>query len=241
MEATSRKASDAIVPDAQLPTPKTEAKNPDGPAVHVHPTGIVEEVFGVDEQGRRQLRIVPDRTPTYISTCKGCKADDKARMAAPPSPKVLEHLEQTLFLIPEPEYDALVARAYIATRYPDAGNIVCAFHAEKLSYVKGAQVVVVTRRGINGKQPGPRSKRTKDEEGTFYDQPIPPDTYLAEIVESEPIIVADCMDVVPATMFSEQSVDMREFTARLAERAHPFRIAPPSDPKDRMYVMRLNS
>jgi hypothetical protein len=187
MEATSRKASDAIVLDAPLPEkrPSARATEPDKPAVHVHPSGIVEEVFGVDEQGRRQLRVVPDRTPTYISTCKGCQADDKARMAAPPSPKLLVQLEQTLFLIPEPEYDSNVARAYIKDRYPDAGNIVCSFHAEKLSYVKGAQVVVVTRRGLNGKQPGPRTKRTKDEEGTFYDAPIPPETYLAEIVESD--------------------------------------------------------
>jgi hypothetical protein len=42
-------------------------------------------------------------------------------------------------------------------------------------------------------------------------------------------------------MFSEQSVDMRELVARLAEVAQPYRIAIPADPKDRMYVMRLNS
>lgn len=222
METTTRKTSD------HAPVLK-----------HEHPAGgMHEEVVGYDDAGRRLLRMAQDRTPTYVFKCKACQEDDRARMAAPPT---LLNLEQTLFLIPEPEYDGQVARAYISARYPEAKNIVCAFHAEKLSYVKGAQIVVVTRRGLNGKITGPRTKRTKDEEGTFYDAPIPPETYLSEVVESEPIDVASCMDVVPATMFSEQQVDMKELTSRLAERAAPFRIAPPADPKDRMYTMRLNS
>jgi hypothetical protein len=49
------------------------------------------------------------------------------------------------------------------------------------------------------------------------------------------------MDVVPATMFTEGNVNMSELVARLAERAAPFRIALPADPRDKMYTMRLHS
>lgn len=248
METTTRKAtqaepsiSDAVINESKLPErPSARAQKPAGPppTKHEHPRSECDVIAGHDDNGRRVIRQVMGRELRYFAGCKLCQHLDQKRMAAPPT---LENLSQTLFLVPEPEYDNMVARAYIATRYPDAENIVHAFHAEKLSYVKGAQIVVVTRRGLSGKVTGPRTKRTKDEEGTFYDAPIPPDTYLAECVESEPIVVADCLDVVPATMFSDQSVDMTELVARLAEVAAPFRIAPPADPKDRMYVMRLNS
>jgi hypothetical protein len=245
METTTHKSSiaDAIEKEVPLPARASARAKPiepedKTPPKHVHPTGVREEVIGYDDLGRRQLRAVADRTPTYMVTCKACIADDRKRSLEAPAALDIDH---TLFLVPEPAYDNSVARAYVLSRWPEAVNIVSAFHAEKLSYVKGAQIVVITRRGLNGKLPGPSTKRTKDEEGTFHDEPIPPDTYLRECVESAPIVVAECMDVVPATMFSEQSVDMRELVARLAEVAQPYRIAIPADPKDRMYVMRLNS
>lgn len=230
-----------MIQERELPQrpPSARAKPPGPvPTKHEHPRSVEDVIAGTDDNGRRVIRQVQGRELTYFAGCKLCQHLDVKRMAEEPK---LRNLEQTLFLVPEPEYDNMVARAYIANRYPEAMNVVHAFHAEKLSYVKGAQIVVITRRGINGKVTGPRTKRTKDEEGTFYDAPIPPDTYLAECVESEPIVVADCISVTTATMFSDQTVDMTELVARLAEVAAPFRIAPPADPKDRMYVMRLNS
>jgi hypothetical protein len=207
---------------------------------HRHPSGFRDEVVGVDEQGRRQIRSVPARTPTYVFNCPACVADDKARMAAPPTLTAAE-LNATLFLIPESDYDRSICTLYVKERYPEAQSVVHQFHAEKLAYVKDARIVVVTRRGLNGKTPGPGWKRQKDEEGKWEDFKLPPETYLHEVVESAPIVVSDCMDVVPATMFSEGSVDMTELTARVAERAYPYRIAPPADPRDKMFVMRLNS
>jgi hypothetical protein len=207
---------------------------------HRHPSGFRDDVVGVDEQGRRQVRSVPARTPTYVFDCPACVADDKARIAAPPTMTPAE-VSTTLFLIPESDYDRSICALYVRGRYPEAQSVSHQFHAEKLAYVKDARIVVITRRGLNGKAPGPGSKRQKDEEGKWEDFKLPPETYLPEVVESAPIIVADCMDVVPATMFSEGSVDLTELTARVAERAYPYRIAPPADPRDKMFVMRLNS
>jgi hypothetical protein len=218
----------------------THLLEPEVKSVHMHPTGWRDEVVGVDEQGRRQIRQVQARTATYVFSCPACIAEDRARMKAEPTLTAAE-LGTTLFLIPESDYDRDVCRLYLAQRYPTAQSISHQVHCEKLSYVNGARVVVVTRRGEGGKMSGPSTKRRKDEEGKFEDFKIPPETYLHEVVESAPIVVAECMDVVPATMFSEGSVDMNELVARLAERAFPYRIAPPSDPRDKMYVMRLNS
>jgi len=189
---------------------------------------------------RVAVRVIHDRTPTYIFSCKGCIADDKKRMDAPPTLNEVA-LDKTLFLIPETEYDQAICRVYLKTRYPEATNIVAQFNAERLSYVKGAQIVVITRRGKNGGMPGPGTRRQKDAEDVWKESKIPPETYLDELVESAPILVEECMNVVPANMFSDQDVDMRELIARLSERAYPYRIACPADPRDKLYIMRLNS
>lgn len=222
METSTRKASTTDI----VPAPR-----------HVHPQGVREVVLGYDpDSGKRIIGVVQDRVGTYVSTCKACIEADQTRMR---EPSTLLNIGTTMFLVPEPEYDGMVARAYLKVRYPDAENIVHAFNAEKLSYVKGSQVVVITRRGKNGR-PGPRYKRTKDDEGTFYDAPIPPEEYLHEVVESDPVIVSECIDVTPATMYADQSADFSELVARIAERATPFRIAPPNAP-DKLFTMRLNS
>lgn len=208
---------------------------------HNHPRGVRDEVAGIDEQGRRMIRQVMDRVPTYVHSCKACMAEDRARMKAPPTLTDAD-MDRTMFLIPESDYDQRVCKAYLANRYPEAKAIVSQFHAERMSYVKDAQIVVVTRRAAPGKQLGSGYKRMQDEETKgWFDMPVPPETYLHEVVESPPIVVAECMLVKPADMFSEQSIDMSELTARLAERAHPYRIAIPADERDRMFVMRLNS
>src|ERR1700704_397708 len=170
MEMTTKKASDDNAPAER---PSARAEKP-GELKHQHPKNIRETVIGVDDNGRRVIGIVQDEAPSYFAACKACQAADKARMTGPPN---IAHLESTMFLIPETQYDGMIARAYVAARYPEAENVVHQFSAEKLSYVKGAQVVVITRRGKNGKS-GPRYKRTKDEEGTFYDQEQPPELYL---------------------------------------------------------------
>jgi hypothetical protein len=219
---------------AETPAPQPQV----APAKHVHLRGIREVITGRDDNGRRIIAAIQDPEPSYVAGCKGCQAADQARMAGPPISA--EAFDVTMFLIPEPEYDGLVARAYLQQRYPEATNVVHQFSAEKISYVRGAQIVVITRRAKPGKPLGPKWKRSKDEEGTFYDALIPPETHIDEIVESDPVIVADHIQVTPGTMYSEHSADFAALVTRLSERAVPYRIAPPNPP-DKLFVMRLNS
>lgn len=240
MEVQARKVS-------SLAGNQPEPAQPSAAATHTHPPQFRDVQTGIDpDSGKRIISTIQGRTPTYMVTCAACRAADRERMSGPPA--ALD-FARTIFLVPEPAYDNRVARAYIEKRYGNAAlvgdesglNIVHSFQAHKLTFVKGAQVIVVTRRAKNGKMVGPATKRSKDEEGTFYDAPIEPETYIDECVESAPILVSDCITVQPATMFTEQQIDMTELVARLAEVAQPYRIAPPSDPADRMYAMRLNS
>src|SRR5882672_6770382 len=172
---------------------------------HKHPQGVCDVVVGHDDQGRRVIQQALERKATYRSDCRACQLEDKKRMDSP-SRLTAAEMETTLFLIPEPDYDNLVARQYLKRRHQNAKNIVAAFHAEKLSFVKDAQIVVISRRGKDGNPPQTAWKRQKDAEDVWQETKLPPETFIDECVESEPIMVSECLDVVPATMFSEQSV-----------------------------------
>lgn len=252
MNVTTKKASmdgptvaDAMGEEVPEKRPKARAypvkvHDPDRPPEHEHPRGVVDVITGVDDQGRRVIGSVPARVPKYKFDCPRCVWEDEKRMNEPPT-LTEEELETTLFLVPEPKYDIDVCRAYVAKRYPGKRNVTSSFNAERLSYVRAAQIVVISRRGANGQPVGPGSKRQKDEEGKFVDFPVPPETYLNEVVESAPIVVAECMDVIAATMLSEGSVDMRELVARLHEHTVPYRIALPTHKDDKLYIMRGSS
>lgn len=209
---------------------------------HKHPSPIVDRVLGLTDEGRRIIAPVQGRTATYIFSCKACQAEDKERMAGPQLTEA--ELANTMFLVPEDSYDQSVCKAYIEQRFGslEGLHIVPQFNAEKLSYVKDSQIVVVTRRGLNGKAPGPSGKRVKDIEDKWVESKIDPAEYIKEVVESSPVIVGDCIEETTATMFSDRSVDMSELVARLAERAAPqHRISVPAHPNDKLYVMRLNT
>lgn len=209
------------------------------PAKHKHPAGVRDVLAGHDDQGRRIVQTVPARIVTYRFDCKACQQEDAARMAAPPTLSPADY-ERTIFLVTDGAYDGSVARAYIKQRYggevPRA-NVVSAFHAEKLAYVKDVKIIVFARRGKNGEVPGPSARRQKDAEEVWKETPIPPDTYIDEVVESSIIDLTDCLGYVAATMFTEQSIDLRELVDVLSERAYPHYIAIPTE-GDKMYAMR---
>lgn len=249
MKLETRKASDqpsvadAIIVDNPLPpAPEKPAQVVDDlPAKkppHVHPSGVCDRIVGEDRDGKPIIREVPARTPTYVFNCKACQWEDRERMKAPT--EVLD-LDSVLFLVPESDYDQKVCRAYVSKRYPEVTSVTDKFHAERLSFVPNARVVVVTRRAKPGKQLGPRFKRKKDAEDVWQEWEVEPETYLDDVVESAPINIRECLHVQPAGMFSDQKLDLSELIARLSEVAYPYRIAIPAHPDDRMYVMRNNT
>lgn len=220
--------------------PPSKPIDPNKPPEHEHPRGMRDRLSGFDDQGRRIIVSEPARVATYKFDCPRCLWDDAKRMENAPTMDE-DELGCTLFLIPESQYDHAVARAYVAKRYPGKRNVAASFHAEKLAYVRGAQIVVISRRGQPGLPKGPSTKRAKDEEGVWCDMPVAPETYINECVESAPIVIADCMDVVEATMMTEQTINLDELVARLSEVVAPYRIALPVHKDDKLFVMRDNT
>lgn len=232
----SAPAPDVLTVDKPL---IAKAKPSAAPTRHEHPPVHHTVVDDVIDGGRRITRTQERDRSVYFAGCRLCQLQDRERMQTEPPPI---DFERTLFFVPETDYDQQIARAYILHRYgEEAQNIVHAFNAEKLTYVRGAQIIVVVRRALPGKMLGKREKRIKDEEGKWDDQPVPPETYLNEIVESAPIIVEDVVRVTKADMYNEGSVDMSELIERLGELVFPNKVQLPADPRDKMYVMRANT
>lgn len=236
----------SAIGDANRPSARASVQVPADlqakPPEHAHPRpGIEDFISGVDDQGRRIVSQRPARAVTYFHACPRCQYDDQKRMTEAPELDAAA-LDKTVFLVPDAQYDAQVARAYLLSRYGAAAKHVGnSIDIQRLSYVPGCQIVVCARRGINGKSPGPSTKRQKDEEGVWNDATVDPATYLAEIVESEPIVIADNLVASEASLLLDQSVDVSELIARLMEVAYPYRIAIPVHKDDKQYAMRSNS
>lgn len=187
---------------------------------HMHGEGALCEVAYFDDDNRRRVRVERARVPPYVFNCKACIAEDKARMEAPPEDI---DFDSTIFLIPESAPDATIAQVYLAKRYPGVElAALSTIRPARLAIRKGAQLVVVTRRALPGKPcVGPMTRLIEDKRGDMVETPVPPEEHLAEIVESAPIVVDDCVKSTAATMFSDAVVDLTELNLRLCDVASP--------------------
>lgn len=186
---------------------------------HQHGNGMVAQIH-FDEDGRRRSTQVQGRIPDYVATCKACIAEDQKRMAAA-APEL--DLDSTLFLVPEGGFDALVARAYLAQRYPGQDLAVLdTIRPARLAVRKGVMIVVVTRRVLSGQlQVGSPKRLVEDKRGDVTEVDVPPTEYLAEIVESAPISVDDCVNATSATMFQDAQLDLTGLCLTLCDLAAP--------------------
>lgn len=207
-----RKAAEAV---ARKKLPKAD------PTVHDHGNGRCEEHW-TDEDGRRRTRPAQGRIPKYVFNCKACQAEDKARMAAAPT-LTEDDFESTVFLVPESSSDAKVVNEYLKKRYPGQSLFATdTIRPARLALRPGAQVVVIVRRALPGHvHVGANFRHVEDKDGRQVEQPIPPVEHIAEIVESAPVLVSECVNSTGATMFEDATIDISEFKARLGEHAAP--------------------
>lgn len=191
------------------------------PTVHTHGNGACYEPY-TDEDGRRRTRPVQGRIPKYVFSCKACQAEDAKRLAAPATLSE-EEAEDTVFLIPENSTDGKIARAYLEQRYPQRELFALdTIRPERLALRPGSRVVVLSRRVLPGnKTVGSSIKQGEDKDGNVVDIHVPPETHIAEIVESAPIVVSDCVASTSATMFEDATIDISELRDRLSEHALP--------------------
>lgn len=206
--------------------PVVAVKKTDGKVEHVHPSGFVE-IATHDGDGHRRLTQVPGRKPAYINTCKACFAEDIARREAAPTLTEKE-LENTIFLVPERDFDQALVRLYLERRYADVAiTAMSDIRPERMATWPGSQVVVVTRRVAPGRKAlGGKFELKENKKDEMVEVPIPMENHLPEVFESAPVVVSECVQSSVATMFADASVDVTEFRTRLAELCAPvFTIA----------------
>lgn len=189
------------------------------PTKHEHGSGICDQAY-FDDEGRRRITRVQGRIPKYQANCKACQAEDKKRAEAQPP----EHdFDSTVFLIPEYSPDSDLAKLYLSKRYPGVELAALpTIRPNRLAVRKGCSVVVVTRRPQPGQHHfGPSRRLIEDKRGEMVETPVPLEEHLAEIHESAPLSVDDCVTTTAATMFSDASVDLAELASQLSDLAAP--------------------
>jgi len=207
-----KKAMEAV---ARRRAPKVD------PTEHDHGDGRCMEPW-IDEDGRRRTRPAQGRVPKYVFSCKACQAEDRKRLDAPAT-LTEDDAENTVFMIPENATDAKVAREYLKKRYPGMELFIMdTIRPERLALRPGSKVVVLSRRALPGARGvGLAIKQSEDKEGRIVDVQVPPEEHIAEIVESAPVVVAECVASSSATMFEDATVDISELGHRLGEHALP--------------------
>lgn len=205
----------------QTPTPNTPSTMPTANALHMPasvPQKLVHKHAG-DEH--------------YQQTCKACRAADAERSRPGFCALSDADLERTTFLIPEMPYDALVCRAYLTEKYPEARYIGSSIDLAKLGGWADGEQIVIVRRDTWPRPPGPGQKREKDVEGKWEYLPIPVETFVSEVVESAAIDVKKTIQLTAADRFTKSQLDIRPLLARLSElMAQPYRIDLPRHPND---------
>lgn len=169
----------------------------------------------------------------YQNTCKACRAADAER-SRPGYCNIPEvDLDRTTFLVPETPYDAAVCRAYLTEKYPDARYIGSSIDLAKLGGWGDGEQIVIVRRDSWPKMPGVGSKREKDVEGKWEYMMVPPETYVSEVVESEPIDVKKTIELTKADRFTKSQLNIKPLLKRLSELMPlPYRIDLPRHEDD---------
>lgn len=169
----------------------------------------------------------------YQFTCRACRAADAERSRPGFCALSEDELPRTTFLVPDSEYDALVCRAYLMEKYPDATYIGSSLDLAKLGGWADGEQIVVVRRDVWPKQPGVSKTREKDVEGKWIYADVPPEALISEVVESAAIDVKKTIQVSVPDRFTKSQLNIRPFIARLSElMAPPYRIDMPRSDKD---------
>lgn len=199
------------------PTPNTPSSTPVANALHTPPT----------------IKHRHTNSEHYQNTCRACRMADAERSRPGYCAIAEKDLGRTTFLVPDTPYDALVCRAYLTEKYPDARYIGSSLDLGKLGgWAEGEQIVVV-RRDTWPKPHGVGSKREKDVEDKWEYIMVPPETYIPEVVESEPVDVKRTIELTQADRFTKSQLDIRPLLQRLSELMPlPYRIDLPRHPND---------
>jgi len=140
--------------------------------------------------------------------------------------------ENTIFLIPDLEYDARVINLYLKKKYKNipAAMITNQVNSNMLAFVTGLQFVVCVRRAQEDQSLGPDFEYVEDKNGKTRMVPIKHETYISDVVESAPVKVSEYVKVQPASMFQQTETNLKPLIQALGDAAYPFRVTSQNKP-----------
>lgn len=160
-----------------------------------------------------------------MAAAASARASEDARIAAP---------KDTVWLVPDIDYDKQVIQKYLAAKYRDIPRdmIQVQVNMQALPHVPTMQIIVCVRRQKDEFSPlGPSNRVVFDQaRQSNRHEPIPPETYIDEVFESEPVRVGEYVKVTPGMIFRPQETDLNPLIDRLCALAAPCRVTPQCKP-----------
>jgi len=155
----------------------------------------------------------------------------------PPLKKKVPYVENTVFLIPDLDYDERVIKVYLRNKYDGIPkDMIANQFVESIIMYPGVRIVVVVRRPREDQPIGPKHVLEYDStKGFTVARDIPPETYAeawpkGEVYESEPLMVAQWVKAERAHMFRPVRPDPNKLINKLCEEAWPCIVRPDNPP-----------
>lgn len=173
----------------------------------------------------------------YVADCRACQLEDKARRERTEPQIPDDDLYKTIFLVPDYAPERHVAELYLRQRYPQAQNMGSSINYNLVPQMPEIQIVVVCRRPEPGHVLSSHVRQQLRADNKWVEEQVPHQELAAEILESAPITVGECVDVSPMSLVSESKVNTDELVERLAEVAPGYRVFR-QNPPDQLIVLQ---
>jgi len=199
---------DDMPQEVQLPRPKKPLKS-----VAKEPAAVVHRHAGRPQHYRDQL---------YNRQCLKCIQEDEQRRGKPQVHA--DDLERTIFLFPDMEPEAQVARLYIEQHY---GQVPYQGSTCNLMLVTGlpdTQIVCVRRCPQPGKALTEYYRRILQADNKWIDVKAPFEELLGDVIESEPINVQEAVGEQRPSLLVQQAIDTNELVDRLCDVFAGYRV-----------------
>jgi hypothetical protein len=148
-----------------------------------------------------------------------------ARKPAPPD---------TVWLVPDIDFDRSVIQQYLIRKYRDLPKemIVSQINMQALPHLPAMKIVVLVRRQVDDFTPlSPAFNVEHDPlKGGLRSTPVKPETCIHEVTESKPVKVGEHINVMPGQIFRPQETDLNPLVNVLCELAAPCRVTPQCKP-----------
>jgi hypothetical protein len=163
--------------------------------------------------------------------------EPQQQLATQQPKKKVQYVENTVFLVPDLDFDQKVIGVYLRNKYEGIPRDMIAHQfVNSIVMYPGVRIVVCVRRPREYESLGPNFVMEYDAiQGCKVERKIPPEAYAeawpkGEVYESEPIVVSQYVKAERAHMFRPVKPDPNKLINKLCEEAWPCRVTPQNEP-----------